>query len=55
MIGWIIEQFGYATTFVTVALAVLVGMVIFYIAERRWVKLEEGIRAESATVPIPHV
>lgn len=55
VIGWIIEQFGYATTFVTVALAVLVGMVIFYIAERRWVKLEEGIRAESATVPIPHV
>jgi hypothetical protein len=50
-----IEQFGYGTSFSSVALALLVGVAMFHLTERRWVKLEEAIKAESASAPIPHV
>lgn len=55
VIGWIIGEFGYATAFMTVAVAVLVGMVLFYMAESRWVGLEPDVTAEPATAPVPHV
>jgi MFS family permease len=55
LIGWMIEQFGYGTSFSSVALALLVGVAMFHLTERRWVKLEEAIKAESASAPIPHV
>ncbi|MGH8925925.1 MAG: MFS transporter [Acidimicrobiia bacterium] len=55
VIGWIIEQFGYATTFMTVAISVLVGMILFYLAERKWVEPAGMVTGEPATAPVPHV
>ena len=55
LIGWMIEQFGYGASFSGVAVALLVGVAMFHQTERRWIKLEEAIKAESASAPIPHV
>jgi MFS family permease len=55
VIGWMIEQFGYGSSFTGVGLAVLVGIVIFHVTERRWVRLEALATGEPATAPVPHV
>jgi MFS family permease len=55
LIGWMIEQVGYGTSFATIGAAVLLGIAIFYLTERRWVRLEEMVRGEPVTAPSPHV
>lgn len=53
LIGWVIEIFGYSIMFVGSAVAVVVGMIIFYVAERRWAALP--VTTEPVTDPVPHV
>jgi predicted MFS family arabinose efflux permease len=55
LIGWMIEQVGYGTTFATIGGAVLLGIAIFYLTERRWVRLEAMVTGEPVTAPSPHV
>jgi len=56
LIGWVIEVFGYETMFQGVALTVLIGMMLFYLHERRDPSSgTRAVTAEPATAPVPHV
>ncbi len=55
IIGWLIGLFGYSTSFVSIAVAVFIGMGLFFVAERRFTSIEPRVTDEPATAPVPHV
>lgn len=56
LIGFVIEQAGYRTMFLGVAATVFLGMILFYLSERRGPSTPPPPpTAELATAPVPHV
>jgi MFS family permease len=52
LLGLVIREFGYETMFISTAVALVGGMTMFLLAEKR---LTVDLRDEPATAPVPHV